>query len=180
MRKKWVLFVLALFVPIFAIFFNSTSVHAVSTEDSKTELKASVTTPMAMENYQNIENSLLSAAKYNDITNPDESASKRFNSRLKNVMHLRKTAKKTYKHEKKFLTSGDRLILKNYTSSLRNYLYALHDYAVTYQEDMPVINDQNTESDTRNDAQTELNEAKSTFDSSKTAWVNSYNSIVNQ
>ncbi|MFT8392669.1 MAG: hypothetical protein ABF624_01505 [Liquorilactobacillus ghanensis] len=180
MKKRWVTIAFTLFVPIFLLFLYSPNVHAVSAADSKTELKTAVTTPMTMENYQNIENNLLSAAKYNDITNPDKYANKRFNSRLKNVMRLRKTAKKTYKHEKKFLTKGDRQIFKNYTSSLRNYLYALHDYAVTYQEDVPVINDQNTESDTKNDAQTELNQAKDTFDSSKTAWTNAYNSIVNQ
>lgn len=180
MKKKRVLSFLFLLTFTFTLLYSLPSVHAVSDADSKTELRAVATTPMAMENYQNIENSLLSAAQYNDITSPNAAASTRFQSRLKNVMHLRKDAKKTYKHEKKFLTKNDRLIFKSYTKSLRSYLYALHDYAIIYQEDTPVINDANTSSDTKNDAQDELNQAKSTFDSAKSTWSTSYNTIVNQ
>ncbi|KRL76644.1 hypothetical protein FC36_GL001887 [Ligilactobacillus equi DSM 15833 = JCM 10991] len=135
---------------------------------------------MGMENYQNIEDNLLDAAKYNDIENPDQYAAKRFDSRLKNIMSLRKKAQKEYKSEKKFLNSQDKAALKDYTKKLRAYLSALHDYAVIYQNDNPVITNPDTSQEVVSETQNELNESKSEFDKAKNDWVNSYNSIANQ
>lgn len=165
---------------LIALFITTTSVKAVSAEDSHKELVTVVTTPMGMENYQNIEDNLLEAAKYNDIENPDQYAAKRFDSRLKNVMSLRKKAQKEYKSEKKFLNSQDKATLKDYTKKLRAYLNALHDYAVTYQTDNPVLTDPKTSQDVINETQNELNEYKNDLDTKKADWTNAYNAITNQ
>lgn len=151
----------------------------VTIASSHEELKTVVSSPMTKDNYQTLENGLLAAAKYDDIKDPSNTgARQRFNSRQANIEQLTKTAKKTLKSEKKFLTTADYHELKAYTKTLRHYLTTLHDYATIYQTDVPPMNDPNTDSDTVTALKQEVAQSQTDFQNAKTAWLNSYYQLM--
>lgn len=154
---------------------------SVSPTSSKEELKTVISMPMNKENYQNLENGLLEAAKVDDIH--DHSATmqgklNKFNAKVNNILK-KKISEKDLHKEKKFLTSSDYQKFKEYSNNLDDYLSALYDYAVKYQSNTPVINDDKTSQSTKDDYQKELDQFKSKFDNAKEKWSNSYDSIMN-
>ncbi|PLA90518.1 hypothetical protein [Ligilactobacillus salivarius] len=154
---------------------------SVSPTSSKEELKTVISMPMNKENYQNLENGLLEAAKVDDIH--DHSATmqgklNKFNAKVNNILK-KKISEKDLHKEKKFLTSSDYQKFKEYSNNLDDYLSALYDYAVKYQSNTPVINDDKTSQSTKDDYQKELDQFKSNFDNAKEKWSNSYDSIMN-
>ena len=154
---------------------------SISPTSSKEELKTVISMPMNKENYQNLENGLLEAAKVDDIH--DHSATmqgklNKFNAKANNILK-KKISKKDLHKEKKFLTSSDYQKFKEYSNNLDDYLSALYDYAVKYQSNTPVINDDKTSQSTKDNYQKELDQFKSKFDNAKEKWSNSYDSIMN-
>lgn len=136
---------------------------------------------MTKEQYLNIESKVLERMKFDDIKNPsDQGGFTRFHSSINNLMDLKDKASSTLKDEKQFLTNEDYNNLKIYTKSLQNYLSSLHDYAVIYQPDTPVINDSDTDEETRTASQKEVSESASDYTNAKNEWLEQYNTITQE
>ncbi len=154
----------------------------VSTDKSKTELQAAVSQPMTKDNYQNLENNLLDAAKVDDIHNSSDPGTQgsltSFHNQLENILD-KKVSKKELKKEKKYMTSADYKTYKGYVKKLNAYLNSLHDYASEYQTATPVLNDNNTTESEKSDYHEELNEVQTKFNDNKQAWSDAYDNIMN-
>ncbi|MFP7242979.1 toxin Cry1Ac domain D-VI-related protein [Pediococcus pentosaceus] len=162
---------------------KSSAIAKISSEKNKSsesheDVKA-ILSEMTKEQYLNVESKVLERMKFDDIKNPgDQGGLTRFHSSIDNLNNLKDDASSELKNEKQFLTDEDYNNLKKYNNSLQSYLSSLHDYAVTYQSDMPVINDSNTDEETRTDSQTEVNESSSDYDNAKNEWLEQYNEIT--
>jgi len=159
---------------------TESSSSQVNESDSIKELKAAVSTPMAKENFLNIEQGVLDSAQYNDIDSPNQSKATQFKSRVSNIDTLISKNNNLADSESEYLTDNDFNTLKSYQTKLINYLNALQDYALTYQTDNPVIQKADTPEDTKTEFQDELNESKQTFETAKNDWLTAYDSIMNQ
>lgn len=159
---------------------SSKSSSSIDTDESLDNLKSIISMPMAKENYQNLEDGVLESAKVDDINgNATQGDLTRFHSRVSNIRDKADEAKSLYSDNKGDLTSDDQTKLKDYKKLLVNYLNALGDYAVTYQSDNPVINTQDTDSETVSEYQQELQKAQDKFTNAKNEWSASYDSIMN-
>lgn len=162
----------------------------ISPQESLANIKATISSPMNMQNYLNIENNVISAAKsYNDIIDDNENASaeqsrsaaqRNYKTQMNNLNDLIKKSSKDYKSQKSHLTVSDWKLLQNYQNSLVNYLDELSSYASEIQNATPVLNDPSTPDDTKKDEQTDLSDAQNKFNQAKQNWQNQYNSIMNR
>ena len=169
---------------------SQSSSSEVSSQESLANLKATISSPMNMQNYLNIENNVINAAKsYNDIIdgNDDVSAEqsrnvaqRNYKTQMNNLNDLIKKAGKDYKSQKSHLTVSDWKLLQNYQNSLVDYLNELSSYASEIQNATPVLNDPSTPDDTKKDEQTDLNNAQNKFNQAKQHWQNQYNFIMNR
>lgn len=169
---------------------SQSSSSEVSSQESLANLKATISSPMNMQNYLNIENNVINAAKsYNDIIdgNDDVSAEqsrnvaqRNYKTQMNNLNDLIKKAGKDYKSQKSHLTVSDWKLLQNYQNSLVDYLNELSSYASEIQNATPVLNDPSTPDDTKKDEQTDLNNAQNKFNQAKQNWQNQYNFIMNR
>lgn len=174
------------------VFLSNPNYNSVTPQKSLANLKTTISSPMNMQNYQNIENNVINAAKsYNDIIHGgDDKAAmesrnacqKRYEAQLKNVHNLAEKESKDYKSQELHLTSSDWNTLQNYQKTLVNYLDELYSYAVEVQNATAIINDDNphTTSDEKKNAQTDLNNEQNKFNAIKKEWQNQYNSIMNR
>lgn len=159
---------------------TSESASSINATESLNNLKSIISMPMAKENYQNLENGLLEAAKIDDISGgATQSDFTRFHSKLDNINDRADDAKSLYSDGKDDLDSNDQIKLKTYKTELVNYLNRLHDYAVIYQNDNPVINTPDTSADVVEENKQELQDAQEAFTNAKDTWSNSYDSIMN-
>ena len=169
---------------------SESSNGTVSPQESLANLKATISSPMNMQNYQNIENNVINAAKsYNDIIGDNDNVSaersrnvaqRNYKTQMNNLNNLIKKAGKDYKSQKSHLTESDWKTLENYQNSLVDYLEELSSYASEIQDATPVLNDPSTPDDTKKDEQTDLNNAQNKFNQAKQNWQNQYNSIMNR
>lgn len=147
---------------------------------SRENVKA-ILSEMTKEQYLNIESNVLERMKFDDIQNPgDQHGLVRFHSSLDNLERLEKEPNATLRDQKEYLTDTDYSNLKKYNKFLRDYLSNLHDYAVTYQSNMPVINDSDTSQEIRSSSQEELDTAESSYNSAKSEWLSQYSAITQQ
>lgn len=145
---------------------------------SAAELKASISSPMAKDQFLTIETGLLDAAEYNDIDAPNESQANEFKVRRDNIdsiINQNDLDESDYQD----LTSSDIATLKDYHKKLIAYLNSLHDYASTYQVDNPSIQHPGTSSEVKADLQAEIDEFNQKFLAAKNDWINAYDNIMN-
>ena len=169
---------------------SQSSSSEVSSQESLANLKATISSPMNMQNYLNIENNVINAAKsYNDIIDGNDDASaeqsrnvaqRNYKTQMNNLNDLIKKSSKDYKSQKSHLTVSDWKLLQNYQNSLVDYLNELSSYANEIQDATPVLNDPSTPDDTKKDEQTDLNNAQNKFKQAKQNWQNQYNFIMNR
>ncbi|MFP7153301.1 hypothetical protein [Weissella paramesenteroides] len=158
----------------------SESSSSIDTAESLSNLKSIISMPMAKENYQNLEDGVLEAAKVDEISGGATSADlSRFHSRVSNIRDIADEAKTLDIDNEDDLSSDDQTKLQDYQKLLISYLNALGDYAVIYQTDIPDINAPDTDAETVSEYQQELQEAQDKFTNAKNEWSASYDSIMN-
>lgn len=150
----------------------------ISADDSASELKTIVSSPMAKDQFLTIEKGLLDAAEYNDIDAYNESQANEFKVRLDNINSII-NQNDLDKSDYQYMTSSDIAILKDYHKKLIAYLNSLHDYASTYQVDNPSIQHPGTSSEVKADLQAEIDEFNQKFLAAKNDWINAYDNIMN-
>lgn len=158
----------------------SESSSSIDTAESLSNLKSIISMPMAKENYQNLEDGVLEAAKADEISGGATSADlSRFHSRVSNIRDIADEAETLDIDNEDDLSSDDQTKLQDYQKLLISYLNALGDYAVIYQTDIPDINAPDTDAETVSEYQQELQEAQNKFTNAKNEWSASYDSIMN-
>ena len=158
----------------------SESSSSIDTAESLSNLKSIISMPMAKENYQNLEDGVLEAAKADEISGGATSADlSRFHSKVSNIRDIADEAETLDIDNEDDLSSDDQTKLQDYQKLLISYLNALGDYAVIYQTDIPDINAPDTDAETVSEYQQELQEAQNKFTNAKNEWSASYDSIMN-
>lgn len=158
----------------------SESSSSIDTAESLSNLKSIISMPMAKENYQNLEDGVLEAAKADEISGGATSADlSRFHSKVSNIRDIADEAETLDIDNEDDLSSDDQTKLQDYQKLLISCLNALGDYAVIYQTDIPDINAPDTDAETVSEYQQELQEAQNKFTNAKNEWSASYDSIMN-